>query len=73
LELDRLPLHIVAVDGQTVAQPCAETLLTECVATSILEKGLMPLASLKDQDSVRLVRFQSIADPLRPLTGPWTG
>ncbi len=71
LEIDRLPLHVVRVDGQTEIRPCAEVLITEHTAESILEKGLMPLASMKDQDVVRVVRFQSIADPLRSLAGPW--
>ena len=71
LEIDRLPLHVVGVDEQTQTQPCAEALITEHTAENILEKGFMPLASMKDQDVVRVVRFQSIADPLRPLAGPW--
>jgi len=71
-EIDCLPLHVVKVDGQTETQPCAEALMTERTAESILEKGLIPLASMKDQDAVRVVRFQSIADPLQSLAGPWT-
>jgi type VI secretion system protein ImpC len=72
LEIDRLPLHVFKADGQTETQPCAEALMTEHTAESLLEKGLIPLASIKDQDTIRVVRFQSIADPLRPLAGPWT-
>ncbi len=71
-EIDGLPLHVIKVDGQTETQPCAEALMTERTAESILEKGLIPLASMKDQDAVRVVRFQSIADPLQSLAGPWT-
>jgi hypothetical protein len=33
----------------------------------------MPLASMKDRDSVLLVRLQSIAGPPAPLFGRWTG
>jgi hypothetical protein len=33
----------------------------------------MPLVSLKGRDAVRLVRFQSIAQPLRALAGRWSG
>jgi hypothetical protein len=31
----------------------------------------MPLASMKDSDAVRLVRFQSVAEPVRALAGRW--
>ena len=31
----------------------------------------LPLLPLRDQDVVRLARFQSIADPLAPLAGRW--
>ncbi|HET6205946.1 MAG TPA: hypothetical protein VFD98_04005, partial [Terracidiphilus sp.] len=60
-------------DGQSVNKPCAEILLSEKDANSLMERGYMALASLKDQDAVLLVRFQSIADPLAALAGRWTG
>jgi hypothetical protein len=31
----------------------------------------MPLVWLKNQDIVRLLRFQSVAKPLRALAGRW--
>ena len=71
LEVEGLPLHIFAYDGESRIQPCAEVLLTDRAADLILEKGLMPLLTLKDQDVIRLARFQSIAEPLKPLAGPW--
>ena len=72
-ELDGLPLHIYERNGESELQPCAEALLTERASESILEEGLMPLLSIKGRDAVRLARFQSIAEPLRPLTGRWEG
>jgi type VI secretion system protein ImpC len=71
LEVEGLPLHIFTYEGESRTQPCAEVLLTERAADIMLEKGLMPLFSLKDQDVIRLARFQSIADPLRPLASRW--
>jgi len=53
------------------AMPVAEALLTEFAGDRILDLGIMPLMSFKDQDTVRLMRFQSIADPLAPLAGKW--
>jgi hypothetical protein len=40
-------------------------------AEFILSNGFMPLLSMKDQDSVLLLRMQSIADPPAPLSGRW--
>jgi len=71
--IEGLPQHIYRADGETVAKPCAEVLLTENDADFILSNGFMPLASMKDQDSVLLVRLQSIADPPAPLSARWTG
>jgi type VI secretion system protein ImpC len=73
LEIGGLPLHVYAADGETRAQPCAEVLLSERAAHRLLDVGLMPLVSLKDRDAVRLLRFQSVADPVAPLAGPWEG
>jgi type VI secretion system protein ImpC len=66
-----LPLHIYKVDGESVAKPCAEVLLTEHDAELLLDSGLIPLASMKNQDSVLVLRIQSIAHPLVPLAGRW--
>ena len=71
-EIDGLPLHVYEYKGESGLKPCAEALLTEDSAERILESGLMPLVSLKGKDSVRLVRFQSVADPLCRLVGRWS-
>lgn len=70
-EIEKLPLHIYPRDGESESKPCAEVLLTEDAAERIVEEGLIPLVSFKDRDSVRLARFQSIAQPPRPLAGRW--
>jgi type VI secretion system protein ImpC len=70
-ELDRLPVHVYQHEGSSELKPCAESWMTVDTAGQIMESGLMPLASIKGQDQVRLVRFQSIAQPLRALAGPW--
>jgi len=71
-EIDGLPLHVYEQGGESELKPCAEALMTENAANRMLENGLMPLASLKGRDAVRLARFQSIAEPLRGLAGPWS-
>jgi type VI secretion system protein ImpC len=68
-EIGGLPLPVYDKDGDSELKSCAEALLTERAAGKILESGMMPLVWLKGQDTVRLVRFQSIADP----TAHWQG
>jgi type VI secretion system protein ImpC len=70
-EIDRLPLHVYEKNGESESKPCAEVLLTEDAAERILDEGMIPLVSFKDRDSARVMRFQSIAEPLRGLAGPW--
>jgi type VI secretion system protein ImpC len=69
--VEGLPLHVYEREGERELKPCAEALLTEDAAERIMERGLMPLVSLKGRDVVRLVRFQSIAQPPRPLASRW--
>ncbi|NVN91638.1 MAG: type VI secretion system contractile sheath large subunit [Desulfuromonadales bacterium] len=66
-----LPLHVYKEQGESKTKPCAEVLLTETVAEALLGKGLMPLLSFVNRDTVRLARFHSIADPPASLAGPW--
>jgi type VI secretion system protein ImpC len=70
-EIGSLPLHLVRAEGETVAKPCAEAWMTERGATRILDCGVMPLASIRDRDAVKLLRFQSVASPAAPLAGRW--
>ena len=51
--------------------PCAELLLPERSAEAILQLGIMPIVSFRNRDMARLLRFQSVAEPLTSLQGPW--
>ena len=70
-DIDGLPLHVYKVDGASEVKPCAEVLLTETSAELLLDRGFMPLATMKGTDRVRLVRFQSVAQPAAALAGKW--
>jgi type VI secretion system protein ImpC len=70
-QVENLPLHTYRADGGSHLKPCAEVLLTEEAVERILDCGLIPLVSYKGRDSVRVGRFQSIAEPQRPLAGRW--
>jgi type VI secretion system protein ImpC len=71
LELPDLPLYIYQTAGESRVKPCAEYLIPERTAHEILERGFIPLLSYKNQDVVRLGRFQSISDPPTRLIGQW--
>lgn len=70
-DIEGLPAHVYTVEGAKELKPCAEVLLTESAAELLIERGFMPLASMKGSDRVRLVRFQSVAKPSAPLAGKW--
>jgi type VI secretion system protein ImpC len=70
-EIAGLPLHVYKSKDLIRVQACAELLLTDSDCEELLEQGLMPVASVKDRASVRLIRFQSIAKPAAALSGRW--
>lgn len=70
-QMERLPIHVYREDGGHESKPCAEALLTELAVERIVEAGFIPLVSFKDRDSVRVARFQSIAEPPQGLAGRW--
>ena len=70
-QVDGLPLHVYKEDGEARLLPCAEVLLSERAMGKILDKGFMPLLSMKNTDAVRLARFQSLSDPTTYLAGRW--
>jgi type VI secretion system protein ImpC len=67
--VDHLPQHVYREDGEPVAKPCAEILMTERTAESLLDSGFMPLASMKNEPAALIVRYQSIAQPAAMLAG----
>ena len=71
-DIEGLPLHVYQDDsGESMAKPCAEAWFTEQAAECVLDIGLIPLISYKHQDRIRLVRFQSLALPVKQLHGRW--
>ena len=71
-QIPGLPLHTYEHDGETHMTPCAECWMSERAAGKFLNRGIMPLASMKHKDAIRLIRLQSIASPAAPLAGRWT-
>ncbi|HEX2828886.1 MAG TPA: type VI secretion system contractile sheath large subunit [Burkholderiales bacterium] len=71
LDVDDLPAHTYEEDGEKRMQACAETYLSERAGQALIERGLVPLLSYANRNAVRVMRFQSIAQPPRELAGPW--
>jgi type VI secretion system protein ImpC len=71
VDLGYLPAHHYSEDGEPRLQPCAELLLPESTMVAMLDQGLMPLVSYRNQNTAVLGRFQSIAAPAAALAGPW--
>ncbi|MBT8070346.1 MAG: type VI secretion system contractile sheath large subunit, partial [Gammaproteobacteria bacterium] len=70
-DIGGLPAFTYSEDGEKKMLPCAELLLPERSAEAILQLGIMPIVSFRNRDMARLLRFQSIADPITSLNGPW--
>ncbi|NRF66926.1 type VI secretion system contractile sheath large subunit [Aquincola sp. S2] len=70
--LDELPYFFhYDEDGQAVALPCTERLLTERHVAALQGIGVVPLLAHKGQPEVRLGGFVSLAGGA--LAGPWGG
>ena len=67
-----LPLYTYASDAGTEMKPCAECWMAERTVEKFLSRGIMPLASMKNSDAVKLMRLQSVARPAAPLAGRWS-
>jgi type VI secretion system ImpC/EvpB family protein len=66
-EIGDLPAYTFVRDGEREMQPAAERFLTESQIQSMLQAGLIPIASRRDSHAAVAIRFQSVADPPAPL------
>jgi len=65
-----LPIHVYHDDdGEAVARPCGEVLITEPGAKKIAARGVTPLLSVANQDVVRIPAMRSVAG--ETLAGRW--
>jgi EvpB/VC_A0108, tail sheath N-terminal domain/Type VI secretion system, VipA, VC_A0107 or Hcp2 len=66
-----LPVFVYQdTDGEQIALPCTERLLTERQAVQVAECGVMPLVSLRGRGEVRVASFGSLLAGA-PLAGRW--
>jgi type VI secretion system protein ImpC len=66
-EIGDLPAYTFVHDGEREMQPCAERFLNEREVDTLLQSGLVPIASRRDRNAVVAVRVQSVSDPPAPL------
>jgi type VI secretion system protein ImpC len=66
-EIGDLPAYTFVRDGEREMQPCGERPLNESQTNTLLQAGLVPIASRRDRNAVVAIRFQSVADPPAPL------
>lgn len=72
LDITGLPTHVFHVEGQSFTKPCGEIEMTDTSLQTLLEQGLMPFASFKNTDRVRLGGVQSVKFPQKALKGRWS-
>jgi type VI secretion system protein ImpC len=66
-----MPFHTYKVDGEALMTPCAECWMGQRTAEKFLDRGIMPLASVKNSDTVKLIRLQSVGRPDSRLRARW--
>lgn len=60
LDLHGLPVHTYQQDGEWAMTPCAEVWMTEPHVRALIELGMIPLVSFRDQDRVRVAGLRAI-------------
>jgi type VI secretion system protein ImpC len=74
--IDNLPLHVYTVDDEQEVT-LGETWLVRVQAEQLVKQGIMPVLCVRDQATMQLARFMSVAQPAKnqvcsDLQGPWT-
>ncbi|HAG92499.1 MAG: hypothetical protein CMK83_10020 [Pseudomonadales bacterium] len=70
-KVTQLPLHVYKEHGQSQVKPCAEIPMLDTTARALREHGLVPIRSVRDEDSVIIPPLQSISSESTQLQGPW--
>jgi hypothetical protein len=72
MSMGDMPYHFARDrHGDQVALPCTERNLTEARTRHVMDRGFMPVVSIRGRDVVRLASFQSLAGS--EIAGPWSG
>ena len=72
MSLGDMPYHVMTDrHGDQVQLPCTERNLTESKVQAVLDRGFMPVVSMRGRDEVRLALFHSVGGG--KILGPWSG
>lgn len=72
MSLGDMPYHYVTDRyGDQVALPCTERNMSVDKHTQSVQRGYMPVLSIKGRDEIRLGSFNSVAG--KEILGPWSG
>ena len=66
-EIFGLPMHKFTADGEIHVKPCAEAWLSDKAADAILNRGIMPVASIRGRDAVEIQALRAFSLPPKPL------
>ena len=66
-EISGLPMHTFTADGERHVKPCAEAWLSDTAAEVILNRGIMPVASIRGRDAVEVKVLRAFSLPPKPL------
>jgi type VI secretion system protein ImpC len=67
LDLRHLPAHTYHQDGEAKMTPCAEVWMTEDHVRALIDLGMIPLISFRDQDRIRVGGLRAITGGALPL------
>lgn len=70
-DVSGLPSHLYQDDEEVKTKPCTEIVMTQSNCEKLINQGLITLISFRNDDKIRLGRFQSIAQPFSVLQGKW--
>ena len=71
MQLGEMPYHFVNDQyGDQVQLPCTERNVTQARAVKVIDRGFMPVLTIKGRDEIRLAAFVSLAGKI--VLGPWT-
>ena len=62
-DLDDLPAYTFQNEEGPQLKACSEVYLSDRAAEAVLARGVMPLVSHRNRNAVRLLRWQSLAEP----------
>jgi hypothetical protein len=71
MQLGEQPYHYVTDQyGDQVQLPCTERNITQAKAVKVIERGYMPVLTIKGRDEIRLAAFVALSGKI--VLGPWS-